>query len=475
MKESFFFYDLETSGINPRHSRIMQFAGQRTNMELEPIGEPVDMLISLSDDVLPDPRAILITGITPQQTKADGVTEREFLQYFHENVAVENTVFVGFNSLRFDDEFMRYLHYRNFYDPYEWHWRGDRSRWDLLDVIRMTRALRPEGLSWPIGEDGVGNNRLEELAKVNKLPHESAHNALSDVRATIALAQLVRSKQPKLFNYLFSIRKKNEIKKIVNSGNPFVYSSGKYENEFEKTTVVGKVANHPDKQGAIVFDLRYDPAKYLTMTPKQLAEAWTYKKDNAKDRLPAKTLQYNRCPAIAPLNVLNEDCQTRLQIDIKKVQKHYEAIMSATDFGNKLAEAIVIMNKGRKSDITNTFVDERLYDGFLPEADKPILQKVRSSQPESINELVGQFKDKRYNELLPLYKARNFPNKLSGEEISQWQKYKFAKLCKGSPSQLERFYEALQDVAKATKLSSDQLYILEELQLYAESITPEQE
>ena len=258
MKESFFFYDLETSGINPREARIMQFAGQRTDMDLQPMGEPVDMLITLTDDVLPDPGAIMITGITPQQTKADGVTEREFLQYFHENIAIENTVFVGFNSLRFDDEFLRYLHYRNFYDPYEWHWRGERSRWDLLDVVRMTRALRPEGIAWPVREDGVGNNRLEELAKINQLPHESAHNALSDVQATIALAGLVRAKQPKLFDYLFSIRKKNEVMKIVDSGRPFVYSSGKYENEFEKTTVVAKVVNHPDKQGAIVFDLRYD-------------------------------------------------------------------------------------------------------------------------------------------------------------------------------------------------------------------------
>ena len=341
MKESFFFYDLETSGINPREARIMQFAGQRTDMDLQPMGEPVDMLITLTDDVLPDPGAIMITGITPQQTKADGVTEREFLQYFHENIAVENTVFVGFNSLRFDDEFLRYLHYRNFYDPYEWHWRGERSRWDLLDVVRMTRALRPEGIAWPVREDGVGNNRLEELAKINQLPHESAHNALSDVQATIALAGLVRAKQPKLFDYLFSIRKKNEVMKIVDSGRPFVYSSGKYENEFEKTTVVAKVVNHPDKQGAIVFDLRYDPADYIAMSPKQLAEIWKYNKDKTADRLPAKTLQYNRCPAIAPLTVINEDCQARLHIDLQKIQKHYDTLVSAQDFGSKIGRAHV--------------------------------------------------------------------------------------------------------------------------------------
>jgi exodeoxyribonuclease-1 len=265
MAKTFFFYDLETSGFNPRTARIMQFAGQRTDMQLVPMGEPVNVLIKLTADVLPDPDAVLVTGITPQQTLADGLTEAEFLKLFYENVAVADTVFTGFNSIRFDDEFMRFLNYRNFYDAYEWQWQDGRSRWDLLDVVRMTRALRPEGLKWPFAPDGKPTNRLEFLTSVNKLSHINAHDALSDVRATIGLAKLVRSQHQELFDYLFSTRDKQKIAKLVESAKPFVYTSGRYSSQYLHTTATVLLCKHPQSDAALVYDLRVDPTPFLKM------------------------------------------------------------------------------------------------------------------------------------------------------------------------------------------------------------------
>ena len=141
MSKTFFFYDLETSGLNPRQDRIMQFAGQRTTLELEPIGEPYNILVKLNDDTLPNPDALMVTGITPQSTQADGYTEAEFAKLLMDEIFTEDTITVGFNNIRFDDEFIRAFFWRNFYDPYEWCWRDGRSRWDMLDVVRMTRAL----------------------------------------------------------------------------------------------------------------------------------------------------------------------------------------------------------------------------------------------------------------------------------------------------------------------------------------------
>jgi exodeoxyribonuclease-1 len=315
---SLFFYDLETSGINPRSARIMQFAGQRTDLKLKPIGEPVNLIVKLSDDVLPEPDAIMITGITPQQTKADGITEAEFLKIFSDEVATPGTIFTGFNSVRFDDEFMRYLHYRNFYDPYEWQWQDDRGRWDLLDVVRLTRALRPDGIQWPFEPGGKPSNRLELLTSVNNLEHTDAHDALSDVRATIAVARLIYNKQTKLFEYLLSMRGKKAVAGLVDNAQPFVYASGKYPAEFEKTTVVVKLSDHPERQGALVYDLRHDPSQYLDKSASQLAELWRWKKDSKEPRLPVKTLQYNRVPAVAPIGVLDTASQKRLQIDLKQ-------------------------------------------------------------------------------------------------------------------------------------------------------------
>ncbi len=475
MSASFFFYDLETSGINAHSSRIMQFAGRRTDLNLNPLGEPVNALIRLTEDILPDPDAILITGITPQQTVADGYTEAEFLRMFSDEIATPGTIFLGFNTVRFDDEFMRCLHYRNFYDPYEWQWREDRSRWDLLDVVRMTRALRPEGIKWPVDVHGKPTNRLELLTGLNKLDHAHAHDALSDVDATIAVARMIRNKQTKLFDYLMTMRDKRKVAELADSGKPFVYTSGKYAAEYEKTTVVMPICPHPKKQGMFVFDLRYDPLYYKDATPEQLAESWKWKKDSEEPRLPVKSLQFNRCPAVAPLGVLDEASQKRLKLDMKEIRQHAAALESMPDLEARLFKAWEIMDKPFQTSLvaTDKDVDECMYDGFLDNGDKQAMSVVRAARPEELGDLNLRFKDQRLSALLPLYKARNYPKALSGEERVEWEKHCVRRLLDGGPqSRIARFFARLQEVAAREHLTSHQEYLLEELKLYAESIMP---
>jgi exodeoxyribonuclease-1 len=472
---TFFFYDLETSGISPRDARIMQFAGQRTDMNLQPIGEPVNVLIKLTPDVLPEPDAILITGITPQQTLADGVTEAEFLKQFTDEVATPGTIFVGYNTVRFDDEFMRFLYYRNFYDPFQWQWQDGRSRWDLLDVVRMTRALRPEGIEWPFAPDGKPTVRLEFMTKVNKLLHDNAHDALADVQATIALAQLIRSKQPKLFDYLLTMRDKKAVSKLVLGGQPFVYTSGKYANEFEKTSVVATLAPHPKKGGALVYDLRHDPTEFLAMAPEELAKRWQWTRDeDAPKRLPVKTLQFNRCPAVAPLGVLQEgDAMKRLQIDLKIIEKHRAMLATAEAFLANILKALAILDTQQQVEWTAKpqAVDAQLYDGFFDDHDGRLLPVVRAAQPDEYSQLAEDFHDVRLQALLPLYKARNYPRSLTGDEREAWDKFCFERLLAGGEqSRLARYAKRLQELAQDSKLPSSKQYLLEELQLYAESI-----
>ncbi|MEI7682717.1 MAG: exodeoxyribonuclease I [Candidatus Saccharibacteria bacterium] len=472
---SLFFYDLETSGINPRSSRIMQFAGQRTDLKLKPIGEPVNILIKLSDDILPEPNAIMITGITPQQTKADGITEAEFLKIFSHEIAIPGTIFTGFNNVRFDDEFMRFLNYRNFYDPYEWQWQDERSRWDILDVVRLTRALRPDGITWPFDTDGKPSNRLEMLSSVNGLEHTDAHDALSDVRATIALARLIYNKQNKLFEYLLSIRGKKAVADLVDSDQPFVYASGKYSADYQKTAVVTKIADHPTRQGALVYDLRHDPNQYLRKTPSELVELWRWKKDAIEPRLPIKTLQYNRVPAVAPLGVLDKDCQKRLRIDLAIVKANRQKLSKANDFKKNLLRALEIMDKDQQTRLvaTDTEVDAQLYDNFISRPDQIVMRAVRVAEPDDLNGFTNRLIDPRLKAILPLYKARNFPKSLSSEELAEWERHRQQVLTGGGKqSRLALFFARLEEIAKTKGISQEKRYLLEELHLYGESIMP---
>jgi exodeoxyribonuclease-1 len=473
---TFFFYDLETSGFGASTARIMQFAGQRTDLDLNPVGEPVNVLIKMTPDTLPDPGAIMITGITPQQTLAEGVTEAEFLKLFYEEIALPGTTFLGFNTVRFDDEFMRYLMYRNFYDAYEWEWSDGRSRWDMLDVTRMTRALRPDGINWPFLPDGKPTNRLEFLTKVNKLGHDKAHDALSDVHATIAMAQLIKAKQPELFGYMFKLRSKQAVKELVLKGQPFMYSSGRYGSEHLHTTAAMLLAPHPEQDAALVYDLRVDPAEFLDKTPAELADHWRFSKDPDHVRLPVKTLKYNRCPAVAPLGVLDEAAQKRLKLPLETIKKHRETLLQHREaFAKKLFEAVHLLDEERQKQQAELFsdgrdVDDRLYDDFFNNAAKTEMRAVRAGTPAELSKLELK-SDERLTQLLPLYKARNYPAELTSEERQTWDAF-----CKhrlqdgGSNSRLTRFARDLQKAAETFGKDPAKQYLLEELQLYAESI-----
>ena len=453
----------------------MQFAGQRTDMALNPVGEPVNVLIKLTEDVLPDPDAILITGITPQQTLQEGLSEVEFLRLFYEEVATPDTIFVGYNTVRFDDEFMRCTMYRNFYDAYQWQWKDGRSRWDLLDVVRMTRALRPEGINWPFDKaQGKPTNRLELLTKENGLDHEHAHDALNDVLASVAVAKLIREKQPKLFDWLLNLRGKDAVKKFLEANQTFIYTSGKYANEVEKTAVVTQLAQ--DNQGALVYDLRHDPAEFVGLSPQQLAERWRWTRDEAAPlRLPVKTLKYNRCPALSPTGLLSaKGVQERLQVTPELVGKHLKALQASPELPQNILKARDLLDKEREQAQTGPtkHCDECLYDGFFDDHDCQLLPVVRAAKPDELSELAGDFHDERLQQMLPLYKARNFSKYLTDEERAAWEQERYHRLMDGgTESRLSRYMHRLGELAETEK-GSDKRYLLEELQLYAESIMP---
>lgn len=441
MRESFFFYDLETSGLKPREDRIMQFAGQRTTLKLEPVGEPVNILVKMTEDALPSPQAINVTKITPQQTLQDGISEAEFCKYIIDEIFTPETIALGYNTVRFDDEFMRATLWRNFYDPYEWEWKDGRSRWDILDVVRMTRALRPEGINWPIRPDGKPTNRLELLTSENGLSHEHAHDALSDVYATIAVAKMIKDKQPDLFNFLFKIRGKKEVVKYVNLENPvpFVYTSGRYANEFNKTTVAFPIA--PSRNGnVLVYDLRYNLEEIL---------------DNESFYPVVKELCLNKCPAVAPLSVLEKhDGWEKIGLTPEIVTKNLEILHQRPDF----IERMRTENEERPEFPEAPEPEQAIYDGFLNDQDRIKVEAVRNADKNKLADFHPEFDDNRLPELLLHYKGRNFPETLSEPEMEKWENYRRARLQK----QVPRFLAELENI--------EDDFIKEELKLYLESL-----
>lgn len=517
-RKTFFFYDLETSGLKAREDRIMQFAGQRTTLELEPIGEPVNILVKMTDDALPSPGAIAVTKITPQDTLRDGMSEAEFCRLVSDEVFVPGTIAVGYNTVRFDDEFMRAILWRNFYDAYEWEWRDERSRWDILDAVRLTRALRPEGIEWPFTEDGRATNRLELITKLNGVSHEHAHDALSDVYATIAVAKLIKEKQPKLFKFLFNYRDKKAVRKIANlqSKKPFVYASGRYSSKYNKTTVVFPLTS--GRNGNIlVYDLRYnledllnrndndteavDLAADETGTVAKTRDAANvavdsevdvngergnesvtatggYSADDAEletdfDEMDGvrsraattidgrkffpvvKELCLNKCPAVAPIEVLDvDDGWNKIGLTKEQVQKNLQDLLKHPEF----AEQMRTYYEQPVEFPAATEPEAALYDGFLGDQDRIKVSAVRAASEERLADFHPEFDDERLGELLLHYKGRNYPQALSEKEAEQYEKYRQERLKKQAP----RFLKELEKI--------EDEFLRNELILYMQSL-----
>lgn len=423
---SFYWHDYETWGADPSRHRPAQFAGLRTDFELNEVGEPLVIECHPPGDDLPEPEACLITGLTPQRTAERGVSEAEFIAAIHAELAAPRTCGVGYNSLRFDDEVTRYTLYRNFHDPYAREWQNGNSRWDLLDVVRTCHALRPEGLQWPLREDGAPSFRLEDLSRANGLEHEQAHDALSDVRATLGLARLLRRHQRSLFDHLLALRNKHQVAKLVDPGQqrPLLHISGMFPASRGCASLVLPLAWHPQNRNAVIcLDLAGDPRPLLELEGEALRQRVFGTAEERRDhpRLGLKLIHINRSPVVLTPRLLDAATARRLQQDLPAMERHFQWLQ--TELGDPAAAARVQQRLQQlyqpAEDRPARDVDAGLYQGFLPESDRSLLPQVREL---ALTDLSGRFpfRDERLTELLFRYRGHNAAALLGPAEQQRW-------------------------------------------------------
>jgi exodeoxyribonuclease-1 len=437
MAATIYWHDYEAWGADPRRDRASQFAGVRTDLDLNEVDQALVIYCQPTADRLPHPKACLITGIIPTLAQQRGLSEAEFIRQIHEQFSKGQTCVAGYNSIRFDDELSRQLLYRNFYDPYEREWKNGNSRWDIIDTLRLCHALRPEGINWPRLDDGSPVFKLGALTSSNGLIHESAHDALSDVRATIALARLMKTAQPRFFQYAFDLRSKTRVQAMIDltSQKPFLHASSVYPARNSCLALVMPLAAHPqENNGILIYDLAVDPTPWLAMNATELAQSlFVAKKDlrEGESRLPVSVLHTNRCPAIAPISVMDDQLKLQSVIDWNKSRKHWDLLHSNGKFLQELLLALEQRSQQKESVFekeTVTDPDEQIYTGgFFSDADKRIMNNIRAMSSTELatqhDQLCLQFKDKRLPEMLFRYRARNFLGSLNSAEITRWQNY----------------------------------------------------
>jgi len=476
---TFFWHDYETFGVVPRRDRPAQFAGIRTDAELNEIDEPVMIYCKPAPDYLPDPGACLLTGITPQLCLERGLPEHEFAARIERELARPGTVGVGYNTIRFDDEVTRFMFWRNLIDPYSREWRNDCGRWDLLDVVRLTRALRPEGIEWPTREDGTGSFRLEDLSRANGLAHEAAHDALSDVRATIALARLIRQRQPRLFDFAFGLRRKDRVAAELGlptapgHARPFLHVSGMFGAERGSLAVMWPLASHPTNRNELLaWDLAYDPRELATLDVETIRQRLFTRSADLPEgvtRLPVKSVHLNKSPmVVGNLRTLTPQMAERWHIDMAQAMRHAELAAALPDM-SAIWPGVFERPREAAAD-----VDEDLYGGFVGDADRRRLEQLRALSPAELAHARTGFDDGRLEELLFRYRARNFPDSLSGDEAQRWEEHRAARLLEGEGGarNVDAYFAEIDTLAERADGDERAEGILSQLYDYAEAITP---
>ena len=495
---TFLWHDYETFGINPRVDRPAQFAAIRTDADLNVIGEPIMLYCQPAADYIPDPASCLITGITPQVCLERGIPEHEFAAQIEAALSEPGTIGVGYNTIRFDDEFTRFMLWRNLRDPYAREWQNNCGRWDLMDVVRTAYALRPDGINWPlkdisaeelasmaakeiknttnniaaqaintptIGENTFKNTvltlqkpsfKLEDLTKANGLAHEAAHDALSDVQATIDLARLIKKTNPKLFDFCLSLHKKDRVAAelglptTLQNARPFLHISGMFPSEKGCIAIMFPLAMHPtNKNEMIAWDLAHDPSELALLKPDEVRLRLFTKASElpaGMTRLPIKTIHLNKSPmVISSLKTLSPEMAQKWGINIAAQMQNAEKATVLPDMS--ALWPVIFQRPASNNDLVD--VDADLYGGFVGNNDRRRLTQLLSMHPERLAEARTGFDDERLEELVFRYKARNFPEILTDDEQEQWQEHCADRMLQGEGGvrSVERFYAEVNALA----------------------------
>lgn len=477
---SLYWHDFETWGANPMVDRPAQFAGVRTDLELNIIGRPLTIYAQPTPDFLPHPQAVMITGITPQLALKQGMNEASFAAKIAHEFSQPNTTVVGYNNLKFDDEVTRYLFYRNFYDPYAHTWQNGNSRWDIIDLARACYALRPEGINWPVHAQGHAEGKvsmkLEDLTKANGIDHGQAHDAMADVYATIAVAKLIKTAQPKLYDYSFSMRSKQALLKLIDtvSFSPLVHVSGLYGADQGFVSLVMPLAFHPLQTNTIIcWDLRHDPAAIADLSVEEL-HARLYQRKSERDDAGLATvglhaIPLNRCPFLAPPKVLSAERADHFSLSLTRCAAHQEYLQQHAELRDKLT--LVFEQPRQFAELTDP--DLQLYSGpFFSDQDKTNMTMIRATDPQQLPALDLNFADDRLAAMLFRYRARNYPATLTQDELRKWQSFCQQRL-ESPPSKalsIAAFVAELEQLAEQHQQNPTKLALLQDLYRYAESL-----
>jgi exodeoxyribonuclease-1 len=404
--ERFVFYDFETSGAKPAFDQPLQFAAIVTDDNFNEL-DRMELRCQLSPHILPSPIALHVTGVRPGQLlNSNLVNQFEFAQRLQSFIKTwAPAIWVGYNSIQFDEEVMRHLFYQNLQPTIYATQRWGNSRLDAMKMIWAVYDKAPGVLVWPTNENGLTNFKLDQLAPANGFANHNAHDAMGDVEALIFLLYKIKSGASLLYDQLVANNNKHHVKDLITAFKP-VEITLRFGASVPKTYVgcfCGSENGNPNRIG--FFDLNQDNAfDLINGSQKDIEDALNGSPKKIRTLAINKADTFTVCEQADALH--NSLCA--------EIQRN-------EGFRSKVSQAMADRYLGDEQE--EKFVEEKIYDGFVSGADEERLIKFQSASWRERQELVSGMDDVRLRQLGRRLIAFYAPELLNSEEKQKFSKY----------------------------------------------------
>lgn len=381
---AFVFYDTETTGISTGFDQILQFAAIRTDDDLKEI-DRIELRCRLHPHVVPSPGALAVTGMTIDRLLDEALPcHYEMVREIRSKLLDWSpATFIGYNSLRFDEELLRKALFRTLHAPYLTN-TGGNCRADALVLVQLASEFAPECLKLPTGDKGNLIFKLDQVAPLNGFNHANAHDALADVQATIHLAQCVRAHAPALWERFLRFATKASAQQFLDDEGAVVLTEFYFNRPYH--FVVAAIGPEPGNSAAILaLDLKHD-LDWLAELPADQLATWI-----GKSPKKVRRVRTNACPSLAAIGDVPAHMLSPLspgEITQRAARLRDDAVLKARLIDAAMATATDYQD--------SPYVEEQIYSGgFVSDSDQALMRRFHEVPWEERPAIVEQMKDER--------------------------------------------------------------------------------
>ncbi|MGE0279260.1 MAG: exonuclease domain-containing protein [Rhizobiaceae bacterium] len=384
---TYVFYDTETTGTETAFDQILQFAAIKTDDDFNEL-DSFNIRCRIHPYAVPSPGALFVTNVTPAM-----LVDQSYPSHYEairkiraKLMSWSPAVFVGYNSIDFDEDLLRQALFQTLHSAYLTNTNGN-ARGDVMRFANAVASYYPDAIAVPEDEKGRKTFKLERLAPANGFQHDNAHEAMSDVRATIFMARLLRERAPDVWDAMSRATRKADAVDMLYAA-PILSIT---ERMFGRTYswLATACGTNPNNSGQVaIFDLAYNPDEYIGLSADELIDVL-----NAKTKV-IRTVRANAQPIVMPANRA-PDIAKALAVPKEERERRAALVADNAVFQARVAEALSRRHEDKEPP---AHIEQRIYDGFPSDADNILMEKFHGTPWADRHDFCGKFKDERVSE-----------------------------------------------------------------------------